>query len=319
VPSGTFPDDGLPACGAPFRGRASKPTRRDGAVTVTKPKETVQQDRADANKDLYGVAFYALSLADNLTERWPIRGQGQPGIGPPSEIDGHEVVGHLLWLQRLLGRFEPPAEHAECLAWCGGPYRVSDPDMTSALVRIRRATNSLSEQFGLPCDAAQVREPWFHLPLFPYAQFSRPWKPRQGLPFPEIDPQDILVLRWAGIKLSEALERAKAAQEPVSTTPENETKNGSVPQASAAVGNTQGEEPDPIPCQFRTRPLSLTEAAKLLGYRRNRTNRQAAKILRGTIDVGGLKCEKRGRQQYIFDRRDFPRESQAGLGPTGPK
>lgn len=75
---------------------------------------------------------------------------------------------------------------------------------------------------------------------------------------------------------------------------------------ATAVGNT-------IPTAQRTRPMSLREAAKLMGYTRTRDEKQATKMMRAAMDAKTIKHIKLGRQQHVFDRRDFPKEAQNRL------
>jgi hypothetical protein len=80
-----------------------------------------------------------------------------------------------------------------------------------------------------------------------------------------------------------------------------------------------------IPPERRTRPLTMSEAARLMGYTENRagarlrTTKQAVKCLRAAINYGAIACEKLNRQQYIFDINDFPEAVHAQLTPTGPR
>jgi hypothetical protein len=79
------------------------------------------------------------------------------------------------------------------------------------------------------------------------------------------------------------------------------------------------QEKKRIPVNHRTVPMTLTEAAALMGYARSRSREKARKMLREAIGNGAVKCEKLDRQQFVFDRRDFPKEVQQKLGPTRPK
>jgi hypothetical protein len=58
-----------------------------------------------------------------------------------------------------------------------------------------------------------------------------------------------------------------------------------------------------IPPAKRTRPMSLREAARLMGYE---NSRDAAEKLRAAIKTGALKYEKLTRQQHVFSIDDFP-------------
>jgi hypothetical protein len=58
-----------------------------------------------------------------------------------------------------------------------------------------------------------------------------------------------------------------------------------------------------IPPAKRTRPMSLREAARLMGYGKSR---DAAEKLRAAIDVGAVPCETLTRQQHVFSLDFFP-------------
>jgi hypothetical protein len=60
-----------------------------------------------------------------------------------------------------------------------------------------------------------------------------------------------------------------------------------------------------IPPEYRTRPMSLQEAARFMGYEKSR----GRKLLRSAIKSGKVECEQLSRQQFIFDRRMFPKEA----------
>jgi hypothetical protein len=85
-----------------------------------------------------------------------------------------------------------------------------------------------------------------------------------------------------------------------------------------AKGSKEKESPT-IPSEYRTRPMTMIEAAGLMGYCRTRGPKEAVKALRAAINGGEIHCERLTRQQHIFDRREFPDESQAKLTPTDPK
>ena len=55
----------------------------------------------------------------------------------------------------------------------------------------------------------------------------------------------------------------------------------------------------------QTRPMSLREAARHMGYG---SSKDAAEKLRAAIESDAVGHQKRTRQQHIFDRRDFPSE-----------
>jgi site-specific DNA-cytosine methylase len=58
-----------------------------------------------------------------------------------------------------------------------------------------------------------------------------------------------------------------------------------------------------IPPDRRTRPLTLREAARLMGFG---GNKGGAAQLKRHIEVRALKAKKQSRQAYVFDRTDFP-------------
>jgi hypothetical protein len=70
-----------------------------------------------------------------------------------------------------------------------------------------------------------------------------------------------------------------------------------------------------IPVKYRTKPMSLKTAARLMGYGEGK---DAVERLRATIEVGAVACETLTRKQHVFDRRDFPKESQSKLGADLP-
>ena len=71
--------------------------------------------------------------------------------------------------------------------------------------------------------------------------------------------------------------------------------------------------------QNRTRPLSMAEAAKLMGLAKKRDTKQAVKILRAAIEGGQVVCESLTRQQHVFAKDAFPQEVWSELAPTDPK
>jgi hypothetical protein len=69
-----------------------------------------------------------------------------------------------------------------------------------------------------------------------------------------------------------------------------------------------------IPPELRTRPMTLQEGARLMGYTGSRIARQ----LRSAMDAEAIAYEKLTRQSFIFDRRSFPKESWPEVIPTKP-
>jgi hypothetical protein len=60
-----------------------------------------------------------------------------------------------------------------------------------------------------------------------------------------------------------------------------------------------------VPPDERTRPMSLQEAARLMGLG---GNKKGAERLRTYIDDGSIPCERLSRQRYIFSKVKFPKE-----------
>jgi hypothetical protein len=65
--------------------------------------------------------------------------------------------------------------------------------------------------------------------------------------------------------------------------------------------------PAKIPAERRVRPMTLGKAAVLMGYTGGK--KKAGKRLRALIDKGIIRCERHSRQNYVFDRNDFPKEN----------
>jgi hypothetical protein len=63
-----------------------------------------------------------------------------------------------------------------------------------------------------------------------------------------------------------------------------------------------------IPPQKRTRPMSLKEAARLMGYKAVHS-KKAAENLRSAMDAGAVAFEALTRKSFVFSRDDFPKES----------
>jgi hypothetical protein len=85
---------------------------------------------------------------------------------------------------------------------------------------------------------------------------------------------------------------------------------------SSEQGDAEDAEESTIPPERRTRPLGVAEAAKLMGYQgsaKARTDR-----LRGAMKAGAIRSICINRQSYVFDRNDFPKESQPKLTPSHP-
>jgi hypothetical protein len=74
------------------------------------------------------------------------------------------------------------------------------------------------------------------------------------------------------------------------------------------------EERRKIPPGKRTRPMSLKEAARLMGYTVDKhgtavPSKKAAESLRKAMDAGAVAFEERSRMRFVFSRDDFPKES----------
>ncbi len=63
-----------------------------------------------------------------------------------------------------------------------------------------------------------------------------------------------------------------------------------------------------IPPSKRTRPMSLKEAARLMGYMAA-GSKKAAERLRRAMDVGAVAFEQQTRKAFVFSRDDFPKEN----------
>jgi hypothetical protein len=72
---------------------------------------------------------------------------------------------------------------------------------------------------------------------------------------------------------------------------------------------------DKIPPGERTRPMSLKEAASLMGL----VGGKAVDRLRNSMNKGAIKYERLSRQTYVFSRTDFPEEAWGRLIRTDPK
>jgi hypothetical protein len=90
-------------------------------------------------------------------------------------------------------------------------------------------------------------------------------------------------------------------------------------EAEAVLANRRSPKPHKkIPPEHRTRPMTMGEAARLMGYSRTRDTKAAVKTLRAAIDSDSIACERLSRQSYIFSRLDFPKEVWPKLTPTDP-
>jgi len=78
-----------------------------------------------------------------------------------------------------------------------------------------------------------------------------------------------------------------------------------VRMAVRAFGQTSTRDRRKIPASKRTKPMSLKEAARLIGFGKGR---DAAERLRAAIDNGTVRYEKLTRQQHIFSLDDFHKD-----------
>jgi hypothetical protein len=76
------------------------------------------------------------------------------------------------------------------------------------------------------------------------------------------------------------------------------------------------DSPARIPPEHRTIPMTLSKAAKLMGYVEHRGEKDAVEVLSKSIRDGSVKAERQNRQRYVFDRRDFPKESHPKIVPS---
>jgi hypothetical protein len=74
-----------------------------------------------------------------------------------------------------------------------------------------------------------------------------------------------------------------------------------------------GRTPAKIPPEQRTRPMTLQEAARLMGYAQSKR----AEILSKSIKDGTVLAEKLSRQSYIFSCGDFPKTVWSKVVPPG--
>jgi hypothetical protein len=168
------------------------------------------------------IAALANSLAVHLWECWPVRGQGEPVAGPPTNVTSSDLHRHLLNLKTVLFRFLPPTNVSEEGAWLLARARVLQaPAVAAALGQIERACDRMIDQFGTRACFACV-DGNFKAVLTPTLNTVRPWEPPEGRPMPEIDPQDIRALGWAATKLLQTpgVEQAVQGQAQAQKAPE---------------------------------------------------------------------------------------------------
>jgi hypothetical protein len=123
---------------------------------------------------------------------------------------------------------------------------------------------------------------------------------------------------WDDMGLSGAIPEHFAPREAQTTSPPTDEGVFSfVDDLDRLVRYELGERTlqDRIPPDERTRPMSLKEAASLMGW----VGRKAAEQLRASMDSGAIKYERLSRQSYVFSRTDFPEEVWGRLIRTDPK
>jgi site-specific DNA-cytosine methylase len=70
-----------------------------------------------------------------------------------------------------------------------------------------------------------------------------------------------------------------------------------------------------IPPHQRTRPMTLKEAARLMGYTDRHGEKNGAAMLSDTIRKKAIAAERYNRQRYVFDRNDFPKKVHPQIVP----
>jgi hypothetical protein len=108
-----------------------------------------------------------------------------------------------------------------------------------------------------------------------------------------------LVLRWIRRRTVSA-EDLQAAWE---------AAHGACSQIERLLKRRKAES-SKIPPQHRSEPMTIKRAATLMGYTTHHGDRNAVDILSRSIHEGLVKAEKINRQNYVFDRRDFPEQIQ---------
>jgi hypothetical protein len=82
-----------------------------------------------------------------------------------------------------------------------------------------------------------------------------------------------------------------------------------------AQGEVEENGPRKIPPKYRTKPLTLKQAARFMGYG---SGKDAAERLRQAIEAGSVRCERLTRQQHVFDKREFPEDQWPQVAASGP-
>jgi hypothetical protein len=89
------------------------------------------------------------------------------------------------------------------------------------------------------------------------------------------------------------------------------------PEPNPGRALTEPERENPIPQEHRSRPMTLGEAGTYYGF--SIKGRSAQKQMRAAIDEGKVRSFPLSRRSFIFDKSDFPAESQAQMGVDSPK
>jgi hypothetical protein len=169
-------------------------------------------------QDIHVVAILAQSLSVHLWESWPVKGEGQPVAGLPTNFTVNDLYRHLVHLKTILVRFHPPDEPAAQSAWLKSRGCLAQ-GMLSSLGRIELVCNQLIDQFGWKEAFASI-DGQKKVILKPTLNTARIWQPPDGCPMPEIDRQDIRSLEWAAARLFQTLaENASGQDQPVNPPP----------------------------------------------------------------------------------------------------
>jgi hypothetical protein len=70
---------------------------------------------------------------------------------------------------------------------------------------------------------------------------------------------------------------------------------------------------EPIPAAFRSKPITKSAAARLLGQN---PNSSGVRWLNHCIEDGTIRCEPLSRQRFVFDIRQFPESTHGLLRPN---
>jgi hypothetical protein len=218
------------------------------------------------------------------------------------------------WLVKLLKKHGPM--RSADIKRQAREARIADVKLDNAKV----AAGVLHRRFGFGADTFTV---WFlpgQRPLFEHFVAVPRMKHAPSKDMPQMpDPVDRLErathrVGMAVGDLGEKLDKIEKNTSGITKIPEQTVK---LWEQSAQAPN--GKESPAIPPEHRTRPMSMAEAAKLMGYtatkdgQKIRRIKKAVDILRSSIKDGTVAHEALNRKQHIFDRRQFPKEAQGQL------